>query len=255
MSARSTVACLLLAALAAAPARADDDAPSLTTEITGGMGIGTRSFERPTAAGGTQRLSASAFPAIDLGLKLQGWPERRFALAAVARYQTSVGLHVQEQPDFAPINEVDVRAQHIEVGAVPRFRLAEDPDALAIAFPFGFTVRTFWADVRDLQTPSYTLAGPHLRVEVIAPLGRHVRLRIGPELHALLFVGRDLRDGGTESLGLSLGGEAALRVRLGEVFAAELAYREAHAFVAHESDGEGFEDVERFATLRLVGAL
>lgn len=259
-----TAVLLMLATLAAAfPARAETDAPAppantgasgLRAEVAGGMGLGTRSFVRPTDDG-LQRLGVAPFPAADLGLRLEGWPGARFSLEALVRYRTSIGLSVEERPAFALPNEVDVRAQHVELALAPAWRLGANVDAISLALPVGFALRTFWAEVHEHPTPSYALAGPYLRVELVVPLGRYVTVRVGPEAHGLFFVGRALRNGGVESLGIAVGAEAALRIALAEPLALEVGYRESHAFAGNTGDGQGFEDVERFATARLVGAL
>jgi hypothetical protein len=256
MTARGPIACVVVGALLAVArvAHADASDGSLAAEVIAGAGLGTRSFERPTAEG-TQALGTTAFPAAEVGLRLQAWPQARFSLAALARLQTSLGLEVEERPLFALPHRESVRAQHLDLGLAPHWRLGAGPDALAVAFPVGLTLRSFRAETRDVQTPSYSLVGPHLRVELVAPLTRRVELRIGPEAHGLVFLGRELRDGGTESLGFALGGQAALRLTLPVGVAIEFGYRESHAWAGHRRSGPSFQDVERFAIARIVGTL
>lgn len=256
MTPRMPITCFVVAALAAMPrlALAEEAASNLGAEAFAGVGVGTRSFERPTSDG-SQVLQAGLFPAAEVALRLEAWPHARFSFAGLVHVQTSLGLTVQERPLFALPNEVGARAEHLELSAVPSWRLGAESDALALAFPIGFTLRSFQADVRDLPTPSYSLAGPHLRVELVAAFASWLTLRVGPELHWILFLGRQLRDGGTDSQGFALGGEAALRVEVGAGIALEIGYRESHAFAGNVGEGASFEDVERFATVRLVGSL
>lgn len=253
MSGRATsLLALFCASLCAATARAEGPA-GLRAEIGAGAGLGTRSFVRPTTEG-IQRLGVAPFPAVDLGLALEGPLGPRWTLGAGVRYRTSLGLSVEERPAFALPNEIDVRAQRLELGVVPCWRFGADARALALAVPVGFALRTFAAEVQELATPTYNLAGPYLRAELVAPLGPGVTLRVGPEAHLLLFVGRALRNGGVESTGIALGAEASLRVALDRSIALEADYRESHALAGHVDDGESFEDVERFATARITGA-
>lgn len=256
MTRREAMTSLAFAALLALahPARADESRSNLGAEASVGVGVGTRSFVRPTSRG-AQRLDPALFPAVDVALRLEGWPRARFSLAGQVRVQTSLGLTVEERPLFALPNRVGVRVQHLDLSAVPEWRLADASDAVALALPVGFTLRSFLAEERDLPTPSYSLAGPHLRVELIAPFARWVTLRAGPEVHWIVFLGRELRDGGTEAMGVALGGEAALRFALGAGIALEVGYRQSHAIAGSSGDGASFEDVERFATLRVVGEL
>lgn len=256
MTLRAAMTCVVLAALAVMPrsALADETPSNVGAEAFAGAGVGTRSFVRPTSEG-TQALKSSLFPAAEVALRLEAWPRARFSLAGLVHAQTSIGLKVEERPLFALPNEVGVRAEHLDLSAVPSWRLGCASDALALAFPVGFTLRRFQTVVRDVPTPSYSLAGPHLRVELVAPLKPWLTLRVGPELHWIAFLGHDLREGGTDSQGIALGGEAALRLTLGAGISLEVGYRESRAFAGHAGSGASFEDVERFATLRIVGAL
>jgi hypothetical protein len=227
--------------------------PAVRTEIAAGMGIGTRSFSRPTSEG-VQRLPDAVFPAVDVALRVHAWPRDGFSLGISLRYQSSLGLTIEEQPPFALRNRVDARAERVELSVAPTFRLGDASAAPALAFPIGFTLRSLWPEVHEMMTPGYSLIGPHLRAELVLPLGDVLVLRVGPELQVIIAIDESIRAEGVGRSGVAYGGEALLQLRLGAVFALELTYRESHAFVpsAFVSRAD-FEDVERFATGRLSG--
>jgi hypothetical protein len=227
--------------------------PAVRTDLAVGVGVGTRSFVRPTIEG-MQELPDAVFPALDLALRVHAWPADAFSLAVLLRYQTSLGLTIEERPPFALRNRVDARAERAELSVAPTFRLGSSAAAPALAFPVGFGLRSFWPDVHEMMTPGYTLLGPQLRAELVLPLGDVLALRVGPELQVIIAIDESIRAEGVERSGLAYGGEAVLQLRLGRVFAVELTYRESHAVVASFWTGrDDFEDVERFATGRLSG--
>lgn len=227
--------------------------PAVRTEVAAGMGVGTRSFSRPTRAG-EQQLPDAVFPAVDAALRVHVWPRAAFSIGVLLRYQSSLGLTVEDEPSFALPNRVDVRAERVELSAAPTLRLGESGADPALAFPVGLTLRSFWPEVHETQTPGYSLFGPHLRAELIVRFGGVLTLRFGPELQAIIAIDRSLRDEGVDRAGFAYGGEALLQVPLGPVFGLELAYRESHAVVpTYWIDRDEFRDVERFASLRLSG--
>ena len=230
------------------------DANAAIVQAFLGGGIGTRSFLRPTLLG-AQRLEDALFPAVDVGLTLQLWPADSFSLGLRVGYQSSLGLDIQEQPLFALPMEISARAERVEFSLAPTFRLGDEQDSIALGFPIGFGMRTFWPEVNEFRTPGYSLAGPQLRVELIVPFSDTVRLRIGPELLWAVALDQTLQDQGVESQAIALGGEVALSLRLGAVIGFELCYRESHGFASTTRTSAAFEDVERFATLRLLGSL
>jgi hypothetical protein len=227
--------------------------PSLQVEPFVGGGFGTRSLERPTKIG-VQRMGTTAYPAIDAGLRVTAWPAASFSLSVLLHYQTSVGMSVREQPPFALHNEVGVRSEHVELSAAPTFRLGEDAGGLAVAFPIGFTLRTFWPEVHKLMTPGYSLGGPLVRAELIVPLRDLLVLRIGPEFQWIVMIDHVLTDDGMASQAVGIGGEATLALRLSPVFALQLAYREVHVLAPNDTvGGQSFRDVERYLTLGFSG--
>jgi hypothetical protein len=227
--------------------------PAVRTEIAAGMGVGTRSFSRPTSEG-VQRLPDAVFPAVDVALRVHAWPRDGFSLGISLRYQSSLGLTIEEQPPFALRNRVDARAERVELSVAPTFRLGGASAAPALAVPIGFTLRSLWPEVHEMMTPGYSLIGPHLRAELVLPLGDVLVLRVGPELQVIVAIDESIRAEGVGRSGVAYGGEALLQLRLGAVFALELTYRESHAFVPSAFIGRAdFEDVERFATGRLSG--
>ena len=94
-------------------------------------------------------------------------PERADWVDALFRYQSSIGMSVEEPPLFALPNEVEARASRLEAsGALDAAARRRGTAGLALSFPIGFALRTFAADERWFTTPSYSMAGPMLRVEL-----------------------------------------------------------------------------------------
>jgi hypothetical protein len=62
-----------------------------------------------------------------------------------------------------------------------------------------------------------------------------------------------LRQAGVSSLGVALGGDAGLDLRLSQVWEVAINYRESHA-VLSSTRGASFLDVERYLTLRVIGS-
>jgi hypothetical protein len=225
----------------------------LRAKAFGGIGFGSRSFVRPTPLG-AQRLPTVFFPAVDIGLEVAAWPKDRFSLSFLLRYQSSVGLTVDERPPFALPNKIAARVERGELSVAPTFRLGSAESAPAIAFPAGLSIRTFWPEVHEsAATVGYSLIGPHLRAELIAQLTSVLQLRFGPELQWIIAIDRSIREDGVANQGYSAGGEAALHVQLGPVFGLELCYRESHAFASSTTASPIFSDVERFLSARLSG--
>jgi hypothetical protein len=236
---------------AAAPAA---KAPAVDVRLSLGGGIGTRAFLRPTTLG-AQRLNDVLFPALDVGLAVHVWPQDSFSLGMLLRYQSSVGLEIEEQPLFALSNSLDARAERLEVSVAPTFLLGDSPSSVALGFPIGFGMRTFWPEANEFRTPGYSLAGPMLRAELSIPFGDSVGLRLGPELLWAVALDDSLTSQGVGSQAIAIGGELALHFQLGAVLGIELCYRESHAFASTTVTTALFEDVERFAVARLVGSL
>jgi hypothetical protein len=217
-----------------------------------GLGIGTLSFDRPTAAG-EQKLPQTPFAAADLMFRVRAWPKDRFSLEALLAYQTSLGLVLQTSPLFALPQNVGVRAQRIELSVAPVLRLAEAPNAPVLAFPIGLAVHSLFPELHQFSMPKYTLGGPQLRAELWLQLGDLVRLRAGPEAELLLLVSSSLRSEGACCQGLSLGGRASVEASVGPVIRIALSYAEAHRFVPIGS--WSFMETERFLTARIAGEL
>ncbi|HET6336062.1 MAG TPA: hypothetical protein VFG30_22705 [Polyangiales bacterium] len=219
-----------------------------------GGGLGTRTIRRPVP-GGVQRVGTLFFPAADVGIAVRVFPREAFTLDILARYQTSLGLVVKEPVLFALDNEVDVRSEHAEISVAPGWRLGEAETSARVTFPIGVAFRNFWPADHHLQTPRYTLIGPHARIELQAMLGSSVRFRAGPEAQLYGIIGSDLTDqGGVSSPSFAIGAEASLEFRLNTTFLLEFEYRQSNA-TASSKVSDSFLDVERFATVRLAGEM
>ena len=182
-------------------------------------------------------------------------PTAHYALDFLLRYQTSLGMRVDQPLLFALPSEVAARSSRLELSLAPIFRLGSGADSMSLAVPIGASVRSLQAEHRDLPLPSYSLFGPHMRFEARAPIGPYFTLRIGPELQWIAVVGNRLRDEGTAGSGVGLGFELGVSINFTRYFGLELTFREAHAFVSGKAGRADFEDIERFATLQLSGRL
>ncbi len=225
---------------------------NVQVEALAGFGFGTRAFERPTPTG-KQRLDTVPFAAVDVGLRVLAWPTQRYSLEALLTYRSSVGLVIKEQPLFALPNDVGVRVSHTELSVAPMYRLWPNASSPRIALPMGLSLHSFWPETHVLQTPGFSLLGPHVRAELIAPLGPLVTLRVGPEVQWILVIDRAVRRDGIHGQGVGLGLEASIALQLVTHFGVELSYRQAHAIAEGRDRRPDFSDTERFATLRLVG--
>jgi hypothetical protein len=239
-----------------APAPSDNPSPAehgprVLIRPYAGVGITQRTFQRPGMPSGIQKLASSAVPAVEVGLDVIAWPQDAFSLAFALHYRSAIGLTVQEAPPFALANETKVRSEQIELSVAPGWQLAGP--ALRLAIPLGAIARTFWPNVHTLMTPGYSLIGPFARAELTVQLAERVWLRLGPEVQWITLIDKALRDTGLNSQGVALGGEASLTVELSTVWALGLAYQESHAIV-NTMRGVTFEDVERYATIRVSGA-
>lgn len=219
-----------------------------------GGGLGMRSIRRPVS-GGVQRSGTLFFPAADVGIAVRVFPHGAFTLDVLARYTTSLGLVLKEPVLFALNNEVDVRSEHAEISVAPGWRLGSATTSSRVTIPIGAMFRNFWPSDHHLQTPRYTLIGPHARIELQVVLGSLARFRAGPEAQLYGIIGSDLTDlGGVSSPSFALGAEASLEFRLSTTFVLEVEYRQSNAF-ASSTIGPSFLDVERFATVRLAGEM
>jgi hypothetical protein len=217
-----------------------------------GLGVGTLAFQRPTAQG-AQRLAQTEFAAAEFLLRVHAWQGRPLSLEVLLAYQTSLGLVLQTAPLFGLPQNVDVRAQRVELCAAPWVRLGNTPNAPALAFPLGFAFHSLFPGVHQFDMPKYSVGGPQLRAEVMVALGEFVSLRAGPEAQWLLLIDPSLRREGACCQGFAFGGQGSLQASVGPGVRIALAYRESHAFVP--SGSWMFMDVQRFLTARIAGEL
>jgi hypothetical protein len=221
-------------------------------QVSAGAGMGTLSFTRPTAAG-AQTLPRTAFPAAAITMRLQLWPSQQSSLEFSVAYQTSLGLELETEPLFGLSQSVPTRTERAELSAAPVIRLGTSASALALAFPVSFAFRAFVPELHQFGLPKYVIGGPQLRVELIAPLGELVSLRVGPEAQWLLIVDGSLSREGACCQGGSIGGQASLEGNVGPTFSVFVTYRETHGQVG--SGQRKFIDLERYLTANIAGRL
>lgn len=235
------------------PPTAAAAARSWSLALSAELGMGTRALDVPMD-GVVYETRTGLFPAAGIGFALEHGADEKLSVGLSARYQSSVGHDIVEQHTDGSEHAMGVRSHRLELSITPRLRL-DAAGTWALAGAAGYAFRNLRPGAHHLVTPAYTLAGPHLRVELrLALWDDALRLRVGPEVQWIAHVGQDLRDRGSASGGLGAGGEAALEVPLGQHFAVGASYREMHSWI-DSSQSERFVDVARFTTAHLRGTL
>jgi hypothetical protein len=232
-------------------AQEGESGPSIRIEPYAGFGISTRSVRMPSKSG-VLEVAPGVTPAAEVGLRVQLRPAADFSFFAHLIYQSALGFSVTEHPPLALEKEVRARSERVSLEIAPRWRIGGGKFELAI--PVGATVRTLWAEVHTSQTPSYSLVGPHARVELRLAVSDMLSLRFGPDLQYIMMVDKDLITAGVSSQGIALGGDASVEAQVSEFWSFRVTYRESHALLAAARGTVSFQDVERYLTLRAVGS-
>lgn len=220
-------------------------------EVSAGFGFGARAAAVPMEAG-PARLSTSPFPAALIGLGT-GWRGDSIAVAARARYFTSVGLRTKDVRSDGTTRTVDARSQSLSLGVHVEFALSDRANATLLELGAGYQFRLFSAEL-PLSMPEYTLSGVFARADLSFPVGSGpLRLAIAPEVASVNGITEQLQEAGKVTAGVAVGAEAAVRVQLLPQLMLEVVYRESHAFIGSERDSD-MTDVERFGMLRAAYA-
>ena len=235
------------------PAGAAEAAPSraISLYMAAGLGVGSLSFTKPTAAG-VQYLPESRFAAAEVLMRLHVWPAEALSLEAQVAYQTSLGFALELRPLFALPERLAVRALRVELSFGPHFAFSDSKRGLALVAPVGFVVRSFFPEVHQYRVDPHNLGSVFLRPELIVPLGELITLRAGPEAHWILLNEPSLEREGATGSGYALGIQGSVQAAVGDTFSVALAYRELHSLIPAAGR---FEDTERFLTVRFGGAL
>jgi len=249
---------LAIAAPAATAAQGAGDEAAPTTNpwslrLSAELGAGRRDIDIPRE-GVVQQIRTDLFPLAGLGFALDHAASEAITLGLLVRYQTSVGLGISEQHTDGSVRPLDVRSHRLELAVAPTLRLDES-GTWALGASAGYGLQNFRPEAHEIVTPAYSLAGPHLRMELqLGPWDGLIRLRAGPEIQWITHVGQDLVDRGLASRGLGVGGEAAIEVALGQRWAIRASYREMRSWL-DSSQVQSFEDVARFVSASLSGKL
>jgi hypothetical protein len=228
-------------------------ADAWSLRLSAELGMGSRDFDLP-ADGVVYRTQTGTFPAGGLGFELDHAASEQLGLGLLIRYQSSIAHGIVEQHTDGSEHPLDIRSLRLELAFAPQLRLDAEGDWV-LAASAGYALSDFRPEAHHLVTPAYRLAGPHLRLELQFPrLFDVIRLRFGPELHGIVDVGQDLIERGMAGQGVGLGGEAAIDVALGRHFMLHATYREMRSWL-DSSQTQSFEDVSRFATVRVSGKL
>ena len=224
---------------------------ALRMRVYGGAGMGTRTLEWPMA-GERIAVETGAYAAVELGASLAFALGESVTLGPEFNYQTSLDHEITEMHVAGVPETMGIRSHHFDALLVPTFHFGAD-NGWYLAPAFGYGVRNLRPDVHHLLTPSSSIAGPLVRLELRIAFGASVGLRLAPEAQWVL-VGDELEELGIESSGLGFGGNAALEIAISDAIWIELTYREAHASLP-SSQGDDATDVERYVTARLRGEL
>jgi hypothetical protein len=163
-----------------------------------------------------------------------------------------VGLKAQDQRADGTTRTVDTRAQDLAIGINVNFALADSMRAVRMDLEAGWGFRMLDSEL-PLSMPTYTLSGPYARVGLFFPIGNEgaLVLGVGPELGHVSSVSEEVAQAGAVSDGFLVGVEAQVRLSIIPELDVDLIYRESHAFLSSEREGD-MSDVERFGVLRVT---
>jgi hypothetical protein len=231
-------------------ARADSPA-DWSVQLAAEAGVALRNVDLPRD-GVTYQIRSGVHPALGVAFRLDYHSSRRFSIGMAARYQSSIGLVLDEQLAGAELHPRKTRSHLFEVGITPS--LHWDDSGWAITGMLGYSIAELDPE-NHLVTPSYHLGGPHARIAVRLPLGtQRVRVSLGPEGQLTLQIGDELLARGVAARGLGAGVNAAFEVSLSERFWIAATYRELH-FWLDTQQGSSFTDGLRVVTAQLGGTL
>lgn len=228
-----------------------DHEPSWSLQLAAEAGIGMRDIRLPSD-NVIYQISTGIHPALGVAFALDYHRSERVSVGLRARYQSSVGLALDEQLTGGAVHTRKTRSHHFELGITPSVHWTES--GWAIHGSIGYSVSEL-DPLNHLVTPSFHLAGPHLGMGVRVPLGSpRVCLSVGGDGQLTLQVGDELQARGISARGLGAGASAALELRVGEHWWIAATYRELHYWLGSE-DGASFQDSARYLTAQLRGTL
>jgi hypothetical protein len=224
---------------------ATSEGVGVIVRVSGGAGFGARTLEWP-ASGETLAVETGLFAAVDLGASFAVALGSSVSLGLEFSYQTSVAAEVEETHIAGASDSLGIRAHRFD--AV--FAAAFGGSGFRVTPALGYTVRGLRPEVHHLLTPSYSLAGPILKVGFRIPFTDSFALRAVPEAQYVI-VGDELEELGVAGSGFGLGGELALEIQVSSTLALELSGKAMRAWLASPA-GSDATDTGEFATARLV---
>lgn len=229
----------------------DADPLPWSVQLAAEVGVGMRDIRLPRD-NVIYEISTGVYPALGVGFGLSHHSSERFSVGLMARYQSSLGLVLDEQLTGGTPHRRNTRSHLFEVGVAPSLHWKES--GWALSGMIGFSVSEL-DPLNHLATPSYHLGGPHARIAVRIPLGsERFGLNVGGEGQLTLLVGDELRMRGVSAQGFGAGVNAALEARLGAHWGIAVTYRELRYGLGTQQ-GPGFTDAARFITAQLRGTL
>lgn len=224
----------------------------LAVEFSGGLGGGTFRADIPKDTGHLA-LADSAFAAASAQVRVDVAPHSTLFGQVRLDYHTSLGLKVRMQPLFGLPESIRIRYQHFSIAVAPGLNLTDGERPVRLTLPLGYSLTALTPVEHQYPLKQLVLAGPEAGLELQAPLGERVTVRVGPGARLILVMNNALTDEGAKAPGLGLGGTVEVTAHISDVIHAGLAYREFHT-MAPGSDSR-YRSRERFLTARLGGEL
>lgn len=222
-----------------------------SVQLAAELGVGMREIRLPRD-NVTYEIATGVYPALGVAFALDHHHSQRVSVGLVTRYQSSLGLVLDEQLTGGTPHGRKTRSHQFEVGIAPSLHWEESGWALSAMV--GYSISELDPE-NHLVTPSYHLGGPHARISVRVPLGsQHICLNAGGEAQLTLQVGDELRMRGVSAQGFGAGVNAALEARLGGHWWIAATYRELRYGLGTQQ-GPSFTDAARIITAQLRGTL
>jgi hypothetical protein len=226
-----------------------DPADAFVVRLSAAGGVGERVNDVPTHDG-VRALDTGFAPGFEVGLGTEGVLGGHIVLSGSLTYRTVLGAKASQVfADGTAVN-AGVSSHAVVVGVAPGYRF-EGPGSADLRLFLGFGYRTL--SPSDASLPGSTITGPIIRPELRVPIADGALvLRIAPELILAIAPKADIAHyvTGLSSVGVGIGGEANLDVRISKQFYIGVAFRESRVNVS-TAWGLNFFELERLIALKL----
>lgn len=247
---RALLLCVAVGAWSRLAAAQEAEPLPWSVQLAAEAGIGMREIRLPRD-NVIYEINTGVYPALGVAFALDHYISQRVSVGLAARYQSSLGLVLDEQLTGGAAHGRKTRSHHFEVGVAPSWHWESGWALLGL---LGYSIAELDPE-NHLVTPSYHLGGPHARIGVRVPLGgQRIGLNVGGDGQLTLQVGDELRIRGVSARGFGVGVNVALEARLGGHWWIAVTYRELRYGLGMQQ-GPSFTDAGRFITAQLRGAL